>query len=378
MRKNKILQQNNALLNHSKIKRANQPNKVNFSTIINEAPADILVEVEQVVTVNQTLAKKEGVEEVIASSIRGKVKKIEEAKSKNGVYHLNIEIENNFKKAEALKKLINPKYEELITRLKEANLSHLLEFKTAKNLVINAKDSKYTLSLYATILNTFLSSVLKGSNYLKKAFSLEKISLLVHKKDEVKVVEEINKLNLKNLVVITKKPKDAESISVQDALDFYEAVSSGVICTERMIAVGGLSIKEPSYYTVKLGTPLEELMALCGGLKYTYEEIEDFKEDAMMAVYDEVQIKKEIKEAKTIAEKETLKALLKKKQLEAQETIFKFFEENRKKHSYCLANMVFLEKNKFLPASSLKNAIDFYTDAVLFLSNIEYKNKPKK
>lgn len=375
MRKNKILKTNKELLNSAKIINANAPNYVNYPLLINGQKPKLLVSVEEQIACGQSLAELKNENLKLVSSVSGKVLEICERQTVNGEFSLNLKVQNSFAKEETLKKLISPSVKELKSRMLDANIEELLHLQSPTKVAINATDNKYCLGLNSKIFESFFKQVLKGANLIKKALNLGDIYLLVKKQDLDKTQKEVEKLNLKQVVVITKTTKkECDIISVQTALDFYEAVTSGTIKTTQFIAVAGRSIKKPSYYLVKLGTPLSELITLCGNLKHTYKEIEDFKDQAMLAVNDEIQIKQEIKEEKDKEEKQKLKELLSEKKLEAKTKIFAYFKQNQQKYALCLANMVFVTGNKLYSATTDSNEVNYKTQAVLFLSNSEYKN----
>jgi hypothetical protein len=189
------------------------------------------------------------------------------------------------------------------------------------------------------------------------------------------VQKEVQKLNLKGLEVVTKLPSTTQILDAQTALDFYEAVNAGIVRLHRIVALGGESLNKPGYYLVKLGTPLRELIELAGGLKHTYSELDAYKEQAQMAVFDQIQIKKEIKQEQDKQKKQALKQLLKQKTEEAQQTVFCHFKEQQNKYALCLADMVFLENNNWFSANSLSNSVDIHTSGILFLSNQQKKKK---
>jgi Na+-translocating ferredoxin:NAD+ oxidoreductase RnfC subunit len=374
MTKRRILKLNKDLLKNKKIITANAPNLVHFPLMITGKKSKLLVEVEEDVKFNQSLAKLEGSKHGLNSSISGKIKHIEEHEQPDASYDLVIKIENKFKKVTRLKRLVSPSVAALNYRIIEAGLFELSDMEE-KEIYVNCTDTSRTLGLNEFVLNNFTKQILKGANLIKKAFKKPNIEVLVKKEQVESLIELVKKLNLKGVIITSKKSKNKEAINIQTALDFYEAVSAGQISHSKIIAVAGESIKTPSYYLVTLGTPINELIDLCGPLKYEYKEIEAFKDQAMLALNDEIQIKQEIKEEDDKLEKEILKRLLIEKKLEAKTKIFKYFKENQKKYGLCLSNMMFSIDNKLYSAKSPTNSVLKNVDAVLFLSNNEYKNK---
>jgi hypothetical protein len=243
---------------------------------------------------------------------------------------------------------------------------------------INLKDTKFTLGLNEILIKHFDSSILKGAQLIKKAYNLEKIFIVCDKNKKENLQQLIEKHNLKGLELVTKSVKKTQFLDPQTAIDLYEATNAGVIRTERIVALSGESLKKPGYYIVKIGTPLRELIELSGDLKHTYLEIENYKEDAQMAVFDQIQIKKEIKEEKDKQKKLQLQNLLKNKTEEAQKLIFNNFKQYQQNFKLCLSEMVFLEGKNWYFAKSLSNSVSHTTNAVLFLSNNERKNKLDK
>ena len=377
MKQNKLKQQVNISVKNNSIRLLNSPKRTVYHTKINGEKLNILVEVQEDVVVGQVLAKIDD-ERQIKSTISGKVISIEEKQNKDASFSFAITVENNFSKESNLKKIVNPNKDELIKRMEEGNLQELLALKNEKVIVVNAKDNRNTFSLKKAVLNNFETQILKGANYIKKAFLQAEIFILVHKHFQLKLNEQIEKLNLKGIKVITKSIKKAKVIDIQTPLDFYEAVNFGVIKTKRTIFVGGESIKEVGFYTATIGTPIDEIIDFCGGLKHTYEEIEAYKEDAKMAVFDQIQIKKELKNENDKVKKQELKNLLQEKKQEAQKIIFSKFELQKENYKKCLAEIVFYEDDERFTAKGIGNVVEPKTQAILFLSNKQKKNRVKK
>ena len=378
MKQHKALKPKKNNATNYNIRLFNSPKRAVFYTKLNGEKLNILVEVEENIVVGQTLAKLDN-EKLVKSTISGKVISIEEKQNKDSSFSFAITIENNYMKDKPiLKKLVNPDKDALIKRIEEGNLEELLALKNAEVVVINAKDNKNTFDLNSVLLNNFQTQVLKGTNYIKKVFLQAEIYILVDKSFELKLKEQIEKLNLKGIKIITKTIKKAQLLDIQVPIDFYEAVNFGIVKTTRIIFIGGESIKEPGFYTATIGTPVDEIIDFCGGLKHTYEEIEAYKEDAKMAVFDQIQIKKEIKNEKDSAKKEELKILLQEKKQEAQKTIFSKFELQKEKYNKCLAQIVFCEYYERFSAKSIENVVEAKTQGILFLSNKQKKNKVKK
>ena len=377
MKKNKLTQQVKVSEKNDSIRLLNAPKKTVYHTKINGEKLNILVEVQEDVVVGQVLAKIDD-EKQVKSTISGKIVSIEEKQNKDGSFSFAITVENNFSKETLLKKLVNPSKDELIKRMEEGNLQELLTLKNEEIIVINGKDNKNTFYLRKTILNNFETQILKGANYIKKAFSKAQVFILVDKSFNLKLTEQIEKLNLKNIKVITKSIKKSKVLDIQTPLDFYEAVNFGVIKTKRTIYVGGESIKEKGFYTATIGTPIDEIIDFCGGLKHTYEEIEAYKEDAKMAIFDQIQIKNEIKAEKDKVKKQELKNLLQEKKQEAQKLIFSNFDLQKEKYEKCLAQIVFYEYHERFSAKGIGNVVEEKTQGILFLSNKQKKNRVKK
>ena len=205
----------------------------------------------------------------------------------------------------------------------EAGIIELATLDNTAKIAIYTTDTKHNLGLNAKIFDVFFKQVLKGAQLIKKTLELSSIYLVVNKQNYEKTLAEVQKLNLTGIVVLNKiKAKKIIKFGVQTALDFYDAVSNGTFRTEHFIAVAGQSIKSPNYYLVKIGTTLAQLIELSGGLKHTYPEIEAFKEQALLALNDELQLKDEIKEEKDSEKKAKLKLALQEKKLETKNQVF--------------------------------------------------------
>lgn len=383
MRQQKYVQITNQLLTDSSIIKLKEPNFINIPLCLdNSCELELLVDVEQDVKIGQVLAKLRNTNKVIISTINGKIKTIKENAQIKNKFCMVIEIENNFSNLQnKLPILKSATAKSIKKRAIEAGINNIPTDKSDK-LIVNTLENKIGFGLKKVVLKNYISEIIKGAKLVAKTTNSKQIVFAVDQQD-TNLIDIINNkiisLKYKNVsVLIVKNKKSFKNLGsiindVQALLKLYEAVNLGYFQTEKIVALGGLSLKKASYYMVKIGTPLNELIELAGGLKHTYQEIEDFKDQALMALNDEIIIKQDIKEENDLKEKEKLIKLLSEKKKEAKEKIYVNLGKNREKYSLCLANMMLLEKGSLYSVKSITNAILPKIDGVLFLSNSEFK-----
>ncbi|MGD9901350.1 MAG: hypothetical protein AB7S44_02300 [Spirochaetales bacterium] len=379
MTKNKYLKVNKELLNGSKLLTLNLPNFVYLPLVKNGEKLTLLKSIEDEVKEGEIIAQNDTKTYSLLSTISGKIKSVEEECLPSGEFVLAVKIENNFKSVEPLKKLVKPSDSAIKTRILEGNITQLFGVENGTEILIDGMETKTTLGLNNFLIKNHLNQILKGTNLLKKAFNLEHIKLMVNKDEKQLINEGIEKLNLKGLELVNHAKKFKDTVlSLETVLNLYNAVEHGDMANEKFVAVAGLSAKNPSYYLVKIGTSMEELIELTGGLRHTYEEIENYRDNALMALHDEVELKKEIKLEENEDEREKLLDLLKEKKHEAREHIFDKLEEHREKYALCLSNIVVIVDDKIYPINQIKNSVASGVNSVLFLSNREHPKHSKK
>lgn len=353
------------------ILRVNVEN-VYFSLMQQKHALKPIVEVGEEVVLGQILATDENGNAKIISTVNGSVKSIQEREQENKKHAFVIEIVTNKKEEKLLSKLRNPGKDKIINRLVEAGIYNL---PLKSEVYINTFEPKLSVGLNNVLLSNYTNQFVKAIKLLSKVNKQITILLNAEHKESSLILKELAKQNANDIKVLFKNkvPKEVVEVkNLQDIIALYNAVYLGKYYDTKVVAVGGLSIKHPSFYEFKIGTSITEVIELTGGLRHTYEEIEQYKDQASIAIQDQMLIKQDIKNAKTPEEKEKYKEILKKKKQEANKLIFNDFESQKEKFLLCLKDMAILSIKK-QSARSVTNSIKNSTNALMFLSRKELK-----
>ncbi len=286
------------------------------------APATVLVAKGETVKTGQLIAKGEGfISANIHSSITGKVAKIDEIVDSSGypkkvivIDRANEEIwcDNIINSDPNTTKEFTP--EEVKQKIREAGIvglggatfpSHVKmsvpEGKTAEYLIINAVECEPYLTSDHRLMLEKGDEILKGISIMMKTLNTKKtlIGIENNKKDAIEHLQKLSK-NYSGVEVISLKvqyPQGGEKQlidalikkevpsgklpievgcvvqNVGTAFAVYEALYKNKPLIERVVTVTGDSVKEPSNFLVRIGTPIESLIEAVGGLPETVAKV---------------------------------------------------------------------------------------------------------
>lgn len=278
-------------------------------------PARILVERGDMVKVGQIIATHEGfVSANIHSSVSGKVGIIDEMMDSTGFKHTAITIRvkgDDWAEEIDLDEKLNPNItvsaEEIVERIMGAGVvgmggaafpSHVKlsvpEGKSVDHLLINGVECEPFLTADHRIMLEKPEEILVGTQVLMKALGVDKAIICIedNKHDAIELINsklgQYPGITVQGLQV--KYPQGGEKQLIQAILDrevpsgglpvdvgvivhnvgttyaVYQAVQKNKPLIERVVTVTGRSLKTPSNFLVRVGTPVINLIAEAGGL----------------------------------------------------------------------------------------------------------------
>ncbi len=266
-------------------------------------PAKAVVEVGDLVKKGQLVGQETGfISANIYSSVSGKVVDIKEIKTHVGTATYVI-IENDFREDEVfLEDIDETDGSKIIERIREAGLVGLggAGFPTTVKItpkeeidviVINGAECEPYLTCDYRVMLEYTEQLYKGFKFLSKALKGSKIVVGIEENKPL-AIEKLGALDGIEVVPLKKKyPQGSEKqliyactgrrvapgklpssvgvcvFNVQTAFQVYEAVANNRALFQRVITVTGKGVKEPKNLLVKNGTPYEDIIAYCGGLK---------------------------------------------------------------------------------------------------------------
>lgn len=268
-------------------------------------PAIVCVNVGEHVLRGQLIANADGIiSSDIFASVSGEVTEIKNIIGTNGKEETCVVIKNDFENQEiTLPPLsFNANSSEIIERIKNAGIVGLggAGFPTAvkvspkakvDTLILNGAECEPYLTCDHRLMIEYTDEIVRGARYVAKAIGVNEIVIGIEnnkpdciaafeKYDDVKVVVLKKRYPMgseKHLIYSTtgrkvgigKLPADSGVIVQNVATAYYvcEAVEKGKTLTERIITVSGKAIETPKNLWVKIGTPLSDIVAFCGGEK---------------------------------------------------------------------------------------------------------------
>ncbi|MFC0876006.1 electron transport complex subunit RsxC [Saccharicrinis sp. FJH2] len=279
------------------------------------APATATVKKGDTVKVGQLIAQAGGfVSAAIHSPVSGTVVKVDEAIDASGYRKPAIYIktegdewDEKIDRSEKLVKTCNLDSKAIIEKIKDAGIVGLggATFPThiklspppgmkAEVLIINGVECEPYLTSDHRVMLEKSDEILVGIEILKKALNVERaiIGIENNKQDAIKLLTE-KAIEYQNIEVVALKvqyPQGGEKQlikatinkevpsgqlpiavgavvqNVGTALAVYEAVQKNKPLFERVVTVTGKSLKQPSNFLVRLGTPIKTLIEAAGGL----------------------------------------------------------------------------------------------------------------
>jgi electron transport complex protein RnfC len=279
------------------------------------APAKIIVQRGDNVKVGQVIAVHEGfVSSNIHSSVSGRVGIIEEVMDSSGFKHTAISIrvkgddwDESIDRTDELIEEIKYDAKEIVTRIMEAGVvgmggaafpSHVKlsvpQGKHVDHLLINGVECEPYLTSDHRLMLEKPKQIIVGIKILMKALGVEKaiIGIEDNKHDAIEVFEELLKdekgISVEALEVQYPQggekqliqallnrevpsgglPADAGAIvhNVGTTYAVYEAIQKNKPLIERVVTVTGKSVKQPSNFLVRIGTPVIDLLIAAGGI----------------------------------------------------------------------------------------------------------------
>jgi len=279
------------------------------------APATATVKKNDVVKVGSVIAQSSGfVSATIHSSVSGKVLKVEQIKDGAGYPKLSVQIEvdgdeweDSIDRSTSLEKECNLAPEEIVRKIADAGIvglggatfpSHVKlsvpKGKDAEYLIVNGVECEPYLTADHRLMLEKADELLVGISILMKAISVKKAIIGI----------ENNKPDA--IAMLTSKASGFEGIAVQPlkvqypqggekqlinactgrevpsgglpievgcvvqnvgtAYAVYEAVQKNKPLVERVVTVTGKSVKNPSNFLARIGTPISVLIEKAGGL----------------------------------------------------------------------------------------------------------------
>ena len=361
------------LLESIDVHKSKKPKKVYIPLYKNGKNLDSIYKVGDAVSASLPIGKDKDEKTFIYSTVSGEIKSISEGELLNGEYAFIVEIDVNEDKEHEVEPLKSFDSESLSSHASKTGNHDILAIEEDDHIYLDTRYRRKNYGLYNAVFSKYMDEVIKGIGYIQKSRNLSNpILLITDKKRELDLIAHISKLGVKNIKVSRKKiAKKMKKISLEDCINFYEAVTKGKISSEKFIFISGNSIKNPGFYRVSMYTAIDDIIEIAGGLKHGYDEIDKFKEDAAILMNEQMVIKQEIKKEKSSINKLKLIKMLKEKREYARENIYNNLGNVRKKYRLCLKNIVFCLGDKSMEATSTENSVDKGTSGIYFISNGE-------
>lgn len=273
-------------------------------------PASAIVEVGQEVAQGEVIARAEGaISSDVFASCCGTVTAIREEPGAGGAPEKFIFIQPNGKdEKKFFAPLSSPTAEEIKQRIRDCGIVGLggAGFPTAvkaaprtkvDTLIVNGAECEPYLTCDHRLMLENTDEIARGARYLAKALDVDKIIIGIeaNKPDCIaafEVYDDIQPVVLrkqypmggeKQLIYVTtgrkvglgKLPADS-GVVVQNVATCFavcEAVESGKPLIERILTVSGKAVANPKNLWVKVGTPVKDIVAYCGGESVTPKKV---------------------------------------------------------------------------------------------------------
>jgi len=279
------------------------------------APSVPIVKKGDEVKVGQLIAKSEAfISSNVHSSVSGKVLKIDNVINQSGYKQPAIVINvagddwmNNIDRSETLNKNITESKEEIIKKIHELGIvglggatfpSHVKlmvpKGKIAEVLIINGVECEPYLTADHRVMLEKADELMVGTKILMKALGVNKglIGIENNKPNAIEHLQKISKnydgIEVHSLKVkypqggekqlikaLTNKEVPSGKLPIEvgcvvqnvgTAFAVYEAIQKNKPLFERVVTITGKSVKNPSNFLVRVGTPISELIEASGGI----------------------------------------------------------------------------------------------------------------
>lgn len=279
------------------------------------APAKIVVQRGDTVKVGQVIAVHEGfVSSNIHASVSGRIGVIEEAMDSSGFKHMAVNIRvkgddwmETIDRTDSLIEEIKLDPKEIVARIMEAGVvgmggaafpSHVKlsvpEGKHVDYLIINGVECEPYLTADHRIMLEKPREIIVGIKILMKALGVKQaiIGIEDNKHDAVELFEKLvqHEQGITVAALEVHYPQGGEKQLIQALLNrevpsgglpsdvgvivhnvgttfaIYEAIQKNKPLIERVVTVTGKSVKQPSNFLVRIGTPVIDLLIAAGGV----------------------------------------------------------------------------------------------------------------
>ncbi|WP_300409956.1 electron transport complex subunit RsxC [Lagierella sp.] len=302
------------LTNKCEIKNGPTPEKVYIALHQHTGvPCTPLVKVGDEVKMGQKIGEAPGtITAPVHASVSGKVVEIKDLTTVTGVHTKAVVIENDGLDTVGYTPYNdgyeNLQPEEIVRRVKEAGIVGLggagfpthVKISTKPEdkidfVLVNGAECEPYLTSDQKTMEKFPEKVVNGLRIVMRAMGAKKgfIGIESNKPDAIRLIDEACKKfddvevsvlktkypqgdqrRLIDSILKMKMPSSTRSttegvqvINSSTAAAIYEAVIEGKPLYEKVITVTGSSINEPSNLLVKVGTPINEILDFCGGVK---------------------------------------------------------------------------------------------------------------
>ena len=278
-------------------------------------PSHPIVKVGDIVSEGQEIAESAGfVSASIHSPVNGVIKKIEAARTIQGLWQETVIIEpdaatpfnENVSKRDR-KEIDNMSADNIIKIVANAGIVGLggatfptrvkltiPSGKKANTVILNGAECEPYLTCDDILMRTEAEKIILGAIIIKKAVDAENILIGIesNKPDSIKIMKEASKQYpfIKVITTKTKYPQGSEKQliyaltgkrvpagglpietgcvvdNVATAYAIYEAVYHSKPLIERLVTIAGPSVSKPGNYRVRIGTPLTFLLEQAGGV----------------------------------------------------------------------------------------------------------------
>ena len=279
------------------------------------APAKILVKKSDKVKTGQLIAESGGfVSANVHASVSGTVQKIDNFLDSSGYRRMAVQIKveddewiEEIDRSAEIKKDFNLSSEEIINKILSSGLvglggatfpSHVKlsvpQGKKAEYLIVNAVECEPYLTADHALMLEKGEEIMVGTRIMMKALNVEKaiIGIESNKMDAIQYLGQLaqNEEGITVKALKVKYPQGGEkqlvaallgrevpsgglpidvgvvAFNVGSIFAAYEAVQKNKPLIERVVTITGKSVKKPSNFIVRIGTPVSALVEAAGGL----------------------------------------------------------------------------------------------------------------
>lgn len=282
------------------------------------APCKPLVKVGDRVLRDQKIGDGEGLCVPVHASISGTVVAVEPRPHTSGRDVMAVVIENDFQDERIPSQVPEIPFTEMdndliLHTIRESgivgmggaafpgNVKALTSMGHVDTLIANACECEPYITADDSLLRTTPEQVLTGMEILRKVLNPERTVLAVEDNKQ-QAIERLKTLmpnhpNIELVVLPTRYPQGAEKQLIQSVTGrevapgqlpvsvgcavfnvstyaaIYRAICWGVPLTQRIVTVSGETVKQPQNFNVRMGTPIQELIAKAGGLTEETERV---------------------------------------------------------------------------------------------------------